>query len=116
LGTILLEIGEWRSLKSLVEKVVDVGKPDVALNQLARIKPFLLDDGPKAGLATLKFRMGDIYTSVTKMMINGEVPESAEEMLERPGEKYQSYPNASGEIFVPNLLDVAVRELSRCRV
>jgi len=116
LGTILLEIGEWRSLKSLEEKVVDVGKPDMALIQLAKIRPFLLDDGPKGGLATLKFRMGDIYASVTKMMINGEVPESAEEVPERPGEKYQSYPNASGELFVPNLLDVAVRELSRCRV
>ncbi len=74
LGTILLESGEWRSPKSLVEKVVDVAKPDVALTQLAKIKPFLLDDGPKGGLATLKFRMGDIYTSVTKMMISGNVP------------------------------------------
>lgn len=116
LGTILLEIGEWRSLKSLVEKVVDVAKPDVALAQLAKIKPYLLDDGPKGGLATLKFRMGDVYTSVTKMMISGEVPESVEDVPERPGEKYQSYPNASGEIFEPNLLDVAARELGRCLI
>lgn len=90
LGTILLEIGEWRSLKSLVEKVVDVGKPDVALIQLAKIRPFLLDDGPKGGLATLKFRMGDIYTSVTKMMIGGEVPEHAEDMQERRGESIRA--------------------------
>lgn len=80
LGTILLEIGEWRSLKSLIEKVVDVAKPDVALTQLAKIKPFLLDDGPKGGLATLKFRMRDIYTSVTKMMISGNVPRQAFEV------------------------------------
>ena len=116
LGTILLEIGEWRSLKSLVEKVVDVGKPDVALTQLAKIKPFLLDDGPKGGLATLKYRMGYVYTSVTKMMISGGVPEQAGDVPEQREEKDQSYPNASGEIFVPNLLDVAVRGLGRCLI
>jgi len=48
----------------LVEKVVDVGKLVVALTQLAKIKPFLLDDGPKGGLATLRFLMGSIYTSM----------------------------------------------------
>ena len=116
LGTILLEIGEWRSLKSLVERMVDVGKPDVALTQLAKIRPFLLDDGPKGGLATLKFRMGDIYASVIKMMISGELPEQADNAPERPAEKYHGYPNASGEIFVPNLLDVAVRKLGRCLI
>ena len=104
LGTVLVEIGEWRSLKSLVEKVVDVGKIDVALLQLAKIKPFLLDDGPKGGLATLKFRMGDVYTSVTKMMLSGEIPERIAVTKE------------SGEIFTPNILDVAVRELGHCLI
>lgn len=93
-----------------------MAKPDVALIQLAKIKPFLLDDGPKGGLATLKFRMGDIYTSVTKMMISGDVPRQAFEVLRRRREKHQSYPNPSGEIFEPNLLDFAVRELSRCLI
>jgi len=50
------------------------------------------------------------------MMISGEVPGQAEEVPERPGQMYQSYPNASGEIFVPNLLDLAVQELSRCLI
>lgn len=114
LGTILLEIGEWRSLKSLVEKVVNVGRPDVALAQLAKVRPFLLDDGPKGGLATLKFRMGDVYASVTRMMISGELPEQVHNVPERQDGKSESYPGPSGDIFVPNILDVAVRELSRC--
>lgn len=116
LGTILLEIGEWRSLKSLVEGVVDGAKPDVALIELAKIKPFLLDNRPKGGLATPKFPMRDIYISVAKMMISGKVPEQVEDVPKRRGEKDQSYPNASGEIFTPNLLDVAMRELDRCLI
>ncbi|KAI4175681.1 MAG: hypothetical protein LQ346_008038 [Caloplaca aetnensis] len=102
LGTILLEIGEWRSLKSLVEKIVNVGKPEVPLQQLAKVRPFLLEEGAKGGLATLGFRMGDVYAAVTKMMLSGEIPESfarAEDL---------------GRIVTPNLLDVAVRELGRC--
>jgi hypothetical protein len=54
-----------------MDKVVDVGKPDVALIQLVKIKPFLRDNGPKGGQANLKFRMGSIYTSVTKILICG---------------------------------------------
>ncbi|KAI4120725.1 MAG: hypothetical protein LQ338_006809 [Usnochroma carphineum] len=102
LGTILLEIGEWRSLKSLVEKIVNVGKPEVPLIQLAKIRPFLLEEGAKGGLATLRFRMGDVYASVTKMMLSGKIPERFAPAKD------------SGPIVTPNLLDVAVRELGRC--
>lgn len=102
LGTILLEIGEWRSLRNLVERVVDVGKGDISLLQLAKIQPFLLDGSTKGGLATLRFRMGDIYAAVTKMMLSGEVPQSPAMTKEE------------GQIFAPDILDVAVRELSRC--
>ncbi|KAG7006446.1 hypothetical protein G7Y79_00014g036210 [Physcia stellaris] len=102
LGTILLEIGEWRSLRSLVERVVDVGKGDVSLLQLAKIQPFLLDESAKGGLASLRFRMGNTYAAVTKMMLSGEIYESPAMTKEE------------GQIFAPNILDVAVRELSRC--
>ncbi|KAI4250635.1 MAG: hypothetical protein L6R42_008702 [Xanthoria sp. 1 TBL-2021] len=104
LGTILLEIGEWRSLSRLVEKIVDVGKGDVALSQLAKIRPFLLEDGAKGGLATLRFRMGDIYALVTKMMLCDEIPQPF------------AAAQGSGQMVFPNILDVAVRELSRCTV
>ena len=102
LGTILLEIGEWRSLKGLVDRVIDVGKPDVPLTQLAQVKPFLLDEGPRGGLGMLRFRMGDIYARVTKMMLSGEVPGIFQASQE------------TAEVFRPGLLDVAIRELERC--
>lgn len=102
LGTILLEIGEWRSLRNLVERIVDVGKGDVSLLQLAKIQPFLLDESAKGGLATLRFRMGNTYAAVTKMMLSGEIPQSP------------AMTEEEGQIFAPNILDLAVRELSRC--
>ena len=114
LGTILLEIGEWRSLKSLVERIVNVGKSDVALSQLAKIKPFLLDEETKGGLATLSFRMGEVYALVTKMMLSGEIPQVFGETRSSGDTKSSGETRSSGELFTPNLLDVAVRELSRC--
>ncbi|KAI4179665.1 MAG: hypothetical protein L6R41_007696 [Letrouitia leprolyta] len=120
LGTVLLEIGEWRSLKSLVDRVVNVGKGDVPLIQLAKIRPFLLDDGSRSGLATLQYRMGDVYASVTRMMLQGEIPRTFgitppvdEEQLGKEGPPSDTG-SRSGQLFAPNLLDVAVRELSRC--
>ena len=104
LGTILLEIGEWHSLKTLVKKVVDLEKPDISLDQLAKVRPFLLDDGPKGGLWMLKYRMGDIYARVTKMMLGGEVPETTEIW------------KGDGVTFRPDLLDIAVSELRRCMI
>ncbi|KAL9127631.1 MAG: hypothetical protein Q9217_003522 [Psora testacea] len=102
LGAILLEIGEWRSLKSLVEKIVDVNKADVTLIQLAKVRPYLLNDGPKGGLGMLKYRMGDIYVQVTKMMLSGEVPKA-----------WQSGKDAT-IISHPDLLDMAIHQLKRC--
>ena len=102
LGTVLLEIGEWRSLRSLVEKVVDVSKTDAPTEQLAKVKPFLLDEGPKGGLGMLKFRMGEVYAKVTKMMLSGEVPATPEAQ------------EGAGIVFRPGLLDTAITELERC--
>ena len=102
LGTILLEIGEWHSLKTLVKNVVDLNKHDISLDQLAKVRPFLLDEGPKGGLWMLKYRMGDIYARVTKMMLSGEVPETPEVW------------KGDGVTFRPNLLDIATSELRRC--
>ncbi|KAL2042838.1 hypothetical protein N7G274_004598 [Stereocaulon virgatum] len=104
LGTVLLEIGEWRSLRSLVEKVVDVSKTNVPLAQLALVKPFLLDEGPKGGLGMLKYRMGDIYAQVTKMMLSGEIPAAPQAQEE------------ADVVFRPDMLDIAIRELGRCVV
>lgn len=74
--------------------MVDVGQPVVAMTQLVKIGPFHLGDGPKGGLASLRFRMGDIYASVTKMMTSGEISGQADDVPERPLEKHVHYPNA----------------------
>lgn len=100
LGTILLEIGEWRSLKSLVEKFVDVRKP-VSTIALAKVKTFLLDEDPSGGLSMLKYRMGNVYAAVTKMMLSGDVPQS----FASDKDEYLA--------FRPDILDIAVRELGR---
>ena len=104
LGTILLEIGEWRPLKTLVARVVDISKPNVAISDLIKVRPFLLDDSPTGGLGMLRYRMGDVYAKVTKMMLSGRIPESW-----KPPEHLDA-------VCQPQLLDVAVRELKKCAI
>lgn len=100
LGTILLEIGEWRSLKSLVEKFINVRKP-VSMIALAKVKSFLLNEDPSGGLSMLKYRMGNIYAAVTKMMLSGDVPQS----FASDKDEYLA--------FRPDILDIAVSELGQ---
>ncbi|KAL9609919.1 MAG: hypothetical protein Q9167_005337 [Letrouitia subvulpina] len=104
LGCILLEIGEWRSLRSLVEKVVNVAKSNVSLIELAKVRPFLLDDGPKGGLGMLRYRMGDIFAASTKMMLSGNIPAQWQVADEKAA------------LHMPRVLDVAIRELSYCLI
>lgn len=104
LGTILLEIGEWRPLKTLVARVVDISKQNVAVSELVKVRPFLLDDSSTGGLGMLRYRMGDVYAAVTKMMLSGEIPESWET------------PEHLDVVFQPQFSDVAVRELRKCAI
>ncbi|MCJ1458611.1 hypothetical protein MMC28_008984 [Mycoblastus sanguinarius] len=104
LGTVFLEIGEWRPLKSLVDGVIDFRKPDVSTMELAKVRPFLLDDGPRGGLGMLRYRMGDVYAGVTKMMLSEEIPESL------------TASTGTGDILRPGILDVAIRKLEGCIV
>ena len=104
LGCVLLEIGEWRSLRSLVAGFVDVGKgggKEVQMVQLARVKGHLLDQGPKGGMRMLGFRMGEVYERVVRMMLSGEIPEEW-----RAGDE--------GEARRLTVLDVAIRRLRTC--
>lgn len=104
LGTVLLEIAEWRSLRSIVaNKVVDFSQKDVPLEQIAKVKPFLLDEAG-SGTEKLTARMADIYGRVTRMCLsgtidNGEGVEHAEQEV---------------TLFGPDLLDTAVQELEKC--
>ncbi|KAI4212257.1 MAG: hypothetical protein LQ351_004970 [Letrouitia transgressa] len=104
LGCILLEIGEWRSLRSLVENVVKTGQPSVSLLELAKVRPFLLDDGPKGGLGMLRYRMGDIFAATTKMMLSGSIPS-----------QWQVAGDETA-LHSPGVLDVAIRELGHCLI
>jgi len=81
---------------------VDVSKPDVPTIELAKVRPFLLDEGPQGGLGALKFRMGDVYAGITKMMLRGEVQESS---LSEKDEHL---------MYRPDLLELAIRKLRRC--
>jgi len=102
LGTVMLEIAEWRALRYLVDSVVDVGAENVPLSKLAEVRPFLLSGRGKGGTSKLRTKMGDIYTSVCLMCLGGKVEGSLDynDRLE-PQE---------------SLLDVAVQLLESCNI
>lgn len=102
LGTVLLEIGEWRSLRSVVADVINLKDANVRLDQLANVRPFLLQKGSSGGLKELRYRMGDIYEDATRMLLEGEISE------DRKRAKKTEYG------FVPEVLDIAVSQLERC--
>lgn len=66
LGLVLLELAEWKALKHIVTKCVDVRKIDsnigVRLDSIAEIPKWL--DKHVVTTGQLKFRMGDIYADV----------------------------------------------------
>ena len=104
LGTMLLEIGEWRSLKSIVANVVNLNDGFVGCNELRKIRPFLLDKGSKGGLKTLRYRMGDVYENVTRMLLEGDLSPEVKSN------------EASIHGFVPSILDLSIRQLERCHI
>ena len=75
LGTILLEIGEWRSLKTLVERFIDFRKLASTI-ELSKVRTFFLDENPSGGLSMLEYRMVNVCAAVTKTMLSGDAPES----------------------------------------
>ncbi|KAI2465958.1 prion-inhibition and propagation-domain-containing protein [Annulohypoxylon bovei var. microspora] len=103
LGTVMLEVAEWRALQYLVDSVVDVSVENVPLTQLARVRPFLLDESGKSGTARLRYRMGDIYAAACVMCLKGE----ADEVKADRGVVTS---------FEPSLVDIAVRRLESCNV
>ena len=99
LGTILLEIAEWRALRYLVDSVVDVDAQEVPLDKLAAVRQFLLDGKGKGGTTKLLPKMGDVYTSACMMCLSGKMEPQGED-------------NASQR----SVLDEVVRQLQSCRV
>ena len=103
LGTVPLEIAEWRSLRYPVDSVVDVGAVNVPLSRLAEIQPFLLRSDGKGETSRLRLKMGDIYTRVCLGCLGAVINE--EDLGE--GNAYGARPSA---------LDVAVRHLESCKI
>lgn len=97
LATVLVEIGEWRSLKSILGGLIDTRRYDVSLIELSKVKPWLQGKGVEG----LGFRMGEVYSGVVEMMLANEVPERR-----REGEG----------VRLAGVLDTGVRELGRCVV
>lgn len=102
LGTVLLEIAEWRALRYLVESVVDVGADDVPLDKLAAVRQFLLDGKGKGGTSKLRSKMGDLYASACLMCLSGTLGE---------GEHLVADKNVDESV-----LDEVVKRLQSCHV
>jgi hypothetical protein len=105
LGTVLLEIAEWRSLRYLVDSVVDVGAADVPLSCLAEVQPFLLRGDGKGGTSKLRVKMGDIYTRACLGCLGAEITYKVEDLREH---------DAFGAR--PSVLDLVVRSLESCSI
>ncbi|KAI1413516.1 prion-inhibition and propagation-domain-containing protein [Hypoxylon sp. FL1857] len=102
LGTMLLEIAEWRALRYLIDSVVDVTAENVPLSRLAEVKPFLIKGGGKAGTSKLRYRIGDIYTGACLMCLKGET--NIESMRDNIAS------------FNPRLVDIVVWQLESCNI
>ena len=70
LGTIMIEIAEWRGLKTVIRKQVDVSKTetDVPLSEIAKIPQWLMKEKIQTG--ALGFRMGDIFARFVDSCLN----------------------------------------------
>lgn len=103
LGTILLEIAEWRALRYLVDSVVDPKAQDVPLTTLAEVQPFLLSGRGKGGTSKLLTKMGDIYASACLMCLSGKAGT----------DRFGAQDDLGTE---SSLLDLVVQRLNSCRV
>ena len=103
LGTMLVEIAEWRGLKHIVHSVVNVDDDTVPLSKIGEVKEFLLSGKGKGGTSKLRTRMGDVYNKACIMCLSGESDISRDEV------DLLSYSN-------PGLLDFVIRELEYCKV
>lgn len=104
LGTLLLKIGEWTSLRGITAKLVEVNDMHTTTRNLAMVRPFLLSEGPPSPLASLKFRMDDVYANVTRMLLSREGPALSEK------------PTTSLQEHDADTLEVAVRLLRQCHI
>lgn len=84
LGTIMVEIAEWRPLKHIILKCVDVRNPatNVPLTAIASVSQWLVREKVESGAAA--FRMGEAFgrTLATCLESGGAVGKSEDELLD----------------------------------
>jgi len=84
LGTIMVEIAEWRPLKHIILMCVDVRNPvaNVSLTAIASVSPWLVREKVESGFAS--FRMGEVFgrALATCLQSGGPVGESEDVMLD----------------------------------
>jgi hypothetical protein len=102
LGTVLLEIGEWRSLRSIVSKVVNFKEVRVPLTEIAKVRAFLLNE-ETGGTSKLKAHMGDIYAKAVRMCLSGSIAGRGVDEGMSPL-----------TLFSPSPLEIVVQDLERC--
>jgi Prion-inhibition and propagation len=100
LGVVLIEISEWRPLKYIIKKHVDVMKQgvDVPLSDLSGIQNWLVENQISNG--QVHFRMGEIYAKGLSLLLNDPIPFGQEQREEEELLAFQHF----------------VLELSQCRV
>ncbi|ERF69388.1 hypothetical protein EPUS_05933 [Endocarpon pusillum Z07020] len=83
LGAVMVEIAEWRPLKHIILKCVDVRNPavNVPLSAIASVSQWLVREKVENGAA--RFRMGDVFgrALATCLKGSGAVGESDDELL-----------------------------------
>ena len=103
LGTILLEIAEWRPLRYLVKSFVDVNAETVPLSKLAGVQEFLLSGRGKGGTSKVRARTGDIYADACLMCLKGTMDKA-------------DVRNEEGHDLGPSLIDEVVQKLESCNI
>lgn len=75
LGTVLIELAEWRPLNAIVHKCVRVtgGGKDVPVDKIKPVRQWLLRD--KVGNGSVAYRVGDEFGGAVAMCLEGESDE-----------------------------------------
>jgi hypothetical protein len=72
LGTILVELAEWRSLKRVVSKKLVINE-QTSTAETSRVRDYLLEEYDGEGIErNLAFRMGEVYSKVTMSCLKGD--------------------------------------------
>jgi len=100
LGLVLIEISEWRPLKHIIKKLVDVTKRgvEIPLSELSGIRNWLIENQISNG--HVNFRMGEIYGKGLSQLLSDRAPVGQDQRDDEELLAFQQF----------------VRELSKCHV